>query len=65
MPNQIQMMNQLPANNLGLADNMQVEQSNRKNQNIDKLLSSKEKDNKLVMQVNKYIPHYQRIPSKL
>ena len=26
---------------------------------------SKEKDNKLVMQVNKYIPHYMRIPAKL
>ena len=28
-------------------------------------MTKKDADNKVVMQVNKYIPHYQRIPAKL
>ena len=50
-------------NNLGLADNMIIEKKTPNQVSARGL--SKEKDNKLVMQVNKYIPHYMRIPAKL
>mmetsp|Transcript_12260 Transcript_12260/g.19004 ORF Transcript_12260/g.19004 Transcript_12260/m.19004 type:complete len:126 (+) Transcript_12260:1811-2188(+) len=48
--------NQSPMN---LADNMTI--SNDKQSQISQTFDQK----KLVMQVNKYIPHYQRIPSRL
>tara|TARA_B110000285_G_C14796235_1_gene455331 strand:+ start:513 stop:704 length:192 start_codon:yes stop_codon:yes gene_type:complete len=54
MPNQVQMMNQV--NQLGLANNVCVEDTARKT--AEKILTKKDQDNKVVMQVNKYIPHY-------